>query len=196
MPQRKRPPTRTSIWKPSEVKPFGPHQLAACSASVQALKTRRRGASMTRVRTSSRSAVCWSESVLAATSLLLALQLFQVVLQPVEALFPEDAIVFQPIGGIFQRACFEPARSPLRLAAARDQAGMFEDLEVFRDGGEAHVERFGEFGDRGFTGGEPCQDGPAGGVCQGGERCAEVVGRHRDLTGQLCNFIVKYRIML
>src|SRR6185437_11077350 len=93
------------------VKPCGPHQRAICSGWVHALNTSRRGASMTRVTTSSRSAVAL---MLPSTSLLLALQFLQVALEPVEALFPEDAVMLQPIRGTLERACLQPAWPPLR----------------------------------------------------------------------------------
>src|SRR5438128_1322632 len=50
------PPGRGSILQNGMVAPFGPHQRARCSHVVQASKTRPRGASSMRVRTSSPSA--------------------------------------------------------------------------------------------------------------------------------------------
>src|SRR5271165_1861955 len=102
------------------VKPCGPHQRAMCSGCVHALNTSRRGASITRVTTSSRSVVL----VLASTTLLLALQSLQVVLQAVEALLPEDAVMIKPVGRALQRIRVQPARPPLRRAAAGNQAGV------------------------------------------------------------------------
>ena len=63
----------------------------------------------------------------------LPLQLVQVVVQAVEALFPEAAVVLQPLGGVLERARLEPAGAPLGLAPALDQAGALEDLEVLGD---------------------------------------------------------------
>src|SRR5262249_17508278 len=137
-------PTRTSISQWKMVKPFGPHQRATCSGRVHALNTRARGASMTRVMTSSR--CCMSVST--ATSLLLALQLLQVVLEPVEALFPEHAVVLQPVGCALQRARLEPAGAPLRLAPAGDEPGALQHLQVLGDRRQAHRERLGEFRNR------------------------------------------------
>src|SRR5271166_5421734 len=156
------------------VKPCGPHQRAMCSGCVHALNTSRRGASMTRVTTSSRSAVL----MFASTALLLALQFLQVALEAVEALFPEDAVVLQPVGRTLERARFQPAWAPLCLTAAGDQAGVLQHLEVLGDRGEAHVERFGQFGDRGLAGGQPCQDRPARRVREGRECATEAIRRH------------------
>src|SRR2546422_667225 len=100
MQTRKAPPGRTSILHEGIVKPFGPHQRTRRSASVQALKTRRGGASKTRVMTSSGFAVSAAGLVLAAMSPPLRLQLLQIYIQPIEALLPESAIVLQPVGGV------------------------------------------------------------------------------------------------
>src|SRR5262245_4396811 len=128
MPKRKAPPGRTSISQKGVVKPRGPHHCAKRPGSVQALKTRRRGASKTRVMTSSRSSVWVAAFVLASMSLPL-FQLVQIVIQAIEALLPETAIVFQPVAGILERARPQPAGPPLRLATAGDQTGALEHLE-------------------------------------------------------------------
>src|SRR5579863_7553735 len=186
MPQRYLPPTRISMSQKIVVKPWGPHQRATCSGWVQALNTRARGASMMRETTSSRSAVAL---VLAATWLLLGLQLLQIGCQSIQALFPEDAIFLQPIGGAFEGGGFEAARTELRVAAAGDEAGVLQDFEMLGDGGQAHVERFGEFCDRGLSGREAREDGAPRGVGKGGESQAEVVGGHTSITGQLINYM-------
>ena len=76
---------------------------------------------------------------LSATFLLrrlwLRLQDFEIVVEPIEALLPQAAIAFEPVVNAFQRGRFEPAGPPLRLAAARDQAGVFQHLEMLGDGG-------------------------------------------------------------
>src|SRR5690349_18381380 len=110
-----------------------------------------------------------SESGLAATFLLrlffrlvLGLKLAEVILQPVEPLLPELTIALQPVVDAFQRLRLELAGPPLRLAAARDQAGGFQHLEMLGDRRAADVERLGELRHRGFAKREPRQDGPAG----------------------------------
>src|SRR3954464_10233607 len=89
-------------------------------------------------------------SVLALMLLLLFLfQFAQVFVQAVEALLPETAIVFEPVGDLFQPRALQAARAPLRIAAARDQTGALEHFQVLRDRGEAHSEGLGEIGNRG-----------------------------------------------
>src|SRR6516164_253808 len=109
------------------LKPFGPIHRAKCSGSVQYLKISSRGASKMRSMISTRSSESAKTALLLAVILLLLhsrgafvlrLKLPQIVVQPVEALLPETTIFLQPVGGGFERICFEPARSPLSLAAA------------------------------------------------------------------------------
>src|SRR3546814_19995138 len=69
----------------------------------------------------------------------LHLQLVEVALQAVEALLPELPIALQPAGGVLQRGRVEPAGAPLGLAAARDQPGALQHLEMLGDGGQADV---------------------------------------------------------
>ena len=100
-------------------------------------------------------------------------------------MLPELAIVFGPPGYFAEGRGFEPAGTPLRLSALRDQAGALEDLEVFGDGGRADRERFGEFPYSGFAEGEAREDGATGGVGESGEGCAEAVVLHLLLTYRL-----------
>src|SRR3990172_4961650 len=134
-----------------------------CSGWVQASKTRRRGASRTRVMTRSRS-TAFAEalvlSLLAAMLLLLHFQLSDIVVQTLEALFPEAAIALDPIRHLFERTRIEPAGPPLRVAAPRDEARVLEDLEVLRDGGHADVEGLGQLRDRGHAPREASQNRP------------------------------------
>lgn len=69
-----------------------------------------------------------------------------------------------PLGGVLHRARHQPAAVHAAVLLARQQAGAFEDAQVFGDGGKRHVERLGEFGDRRLAAREPCQDGAARGV--------------------------------
>src|SRR6516162_8191501 len=138
MPKRNRPPGRASAFQDSTSKPLGPHQRARCAASVQTLKTRLRGASYSRSRTSTRSAGAPVSAASAAPPLaasllpvmclsvmcwILGLQLAQVVAQPVEALPPEPAVVLDPVGDLLQGAGLQPAGPPLRRPPPGDQAG-------------------------------------------------------------------------
>src|SRR5258706_6355727 len=119
------PPGRTSISHAMVVKPCGPHQRAASTGSTQASKTRRRGAAKTRVMTSS--------SLFAAMRFPLLLDLAQIVVEAIEAGVPELAVQPEPVDRALERPGFQAARPPLRGAAARDQAGALQHLQVLGD---------------------------------------------------------------
>jgi hypothetical protein len=56
------------------------------------------------------------------------LQFLQIVVQAIEALHPELAVVLHPIGDVFERSGFEAARTALGIAAARNEAGTLQPL--------------------------------------------------------------------
>src|SRR6266566_1948604 len=126
------------------MKPRGPHHSAACFASVQAANTTSRGASNVRVIVSPRCPA--SLTALSLARILLSprfarLEAGQIVVQSVEALFPELPVIFDPIGGGPERRRVEPAGSPLRFAAARNEPGALQHLQMLRHRGQAHRER-------------------------------------------------------
>src|SRR5437870_13613336 len=89
-----------------------------------------------------RAELIWQPRTFAAFAAGLALRLFagmfllldllfaEVVLQTVDALTPEPAVLLHPVGDVPQWRRIETARPPLRTATARDQAGVLQDLEV------------------------------------------------------------------
>src|SRR5258708_6635579 len=94
----------------------------------------------------------------------------------VEAVLPERAITLDPLRDTPKRSCLKPARPPLCLAAAADQAGPFENLEMLRDRGWADRERVGQLFHRGLAQCETRQNRAARWVresCKGG---AERIG--------------------
>src|SRR6266508_924462 len=115
---------------------------------------------------------------LASTLLLLRLQLVQIIVQAIEALVPKAAITFEPVVNVLQRVGLDPAGPPLRLAAACDEAGALQHLEMLGDGGKAHLKRLCELGHRGFAQREPRQDGAARRIGEGRESGAEAIRRH------------------
>src|SRR5262245_17209983 len=149
-----------------------------------ASNTRRAGASNRRVRTISRSegVVTLKVSLFAARtagmSLLLRFQVLQVHLELVEASLPDVAIALRPLGDLLERARLDPAGPPLGLAALGDEARALQHAQVLGDAGQAHVERLRQLRDRALALGQARQDGPPGGIGEGGERGAEGVGRH------------------
>jgi len=113
---------------------------------VQASKTRLRGAAKTRVSTISRSVgvvicnvpVSFTVFVIgdlllwlrASTFFLVGLQLVEQGIEALEAALQRPAVALQPFGGFRERLGLDPAGPPLRVAAARNQAGALQDLEV------------------------------------------------------------------
>src|SRR6266536_3583033 len=136
-----------------------------CVGSDQTFQTSSRGASKTRDATISRAAV----SVATGMFLLLAFQCSQIFIQAIETVFPETAIVVDPIGDLLERRGIEVTRTPLCVTAPRDQTGMLENFQMFRYRGQAHIERFGELGDGRIARREASQDCAACRVGQGGE---------------------------
>src|SRR5688500_9371454 len=113
-----------------------PHQRRTCSGLVIASNTSRRGASNRRVMRISTSdgVVTWKVSLFAtrATTMcfLLRLQFQQIGLEPIEALLPDVPVGLRPLGHVLERLRMDPARPPLRLAAADDQPGPFQHAQV------------------------------------------------------------------
>src|SRR5262245_51816842 len=105
--------------------------------------------------------------LVSAILLSILLYLLQIFLQPVEALFPEMAVVLEPIGRFLERHGIETAGSPLGLAAADDQAGAFQHLQVLGDRRAGYVEGLCQFGNRSRSERQPSENGPAGRI---GER--------------------------
>ena len=112
--------------------------------------------------------------------------------QAPEVALPKLAVALQPFGGSREGLGFEAAWAALCVAAAGNQAGALEDLEVLGDGGLAHGEGLGELGDGGLAGGEACEDGATGGIGEGGEGGVEAVGGHLCITYRLHNRVAIY----
>src|SRR4051812_40905437 len=93
------PPSRKSNECVVMVKPRGPYQWPRCSALVQALKTSSRGASKVRSRTISR-ADSGATGLLCCAVIFsfLLLKFLKVLVESIEAFFPEAPVVIQPIG--------------------------------------------------------------------------------------------------
>src|SRR2546422_7080420 len=183
-----KPPCSTSNWnsKPTtgaNSRRSKDHCLIS-SLSVSAFQTRATGASRVRSTTSGSSFV--TTLSFAAIFLLLALnflrfvlalQFLEVAVQLVEALLPVAPVILDPVGDVLERIRLEPARPPLRLAAALDQSRALEDLEVLGDRRKADVEGLGQLQDRGFARSEAREDRAPRGIGEGGEGGAEAIGR-------------------
>src|SRR6266853_2478766 len=172
---RMAPPGLASSSQTGLVKWCGPHHTATHFGSVQALNTSFLGASNTRVSTNSCSLLAIMFPVAMLVPLLL--HVAQIIVEAIEALHPKLPVVRHPISDVFQGRGGDPARPPLRLASARNQAGMFQHLQVPGHSGHAHREGSRQLGDGRLASGKPGKDGAPGGVGQSGEGSAEVV-RH------------------
>src|SRR5215831_9722853 len=179
MTKRHTPPGRNSnAWVVVE-NPKGPHQRARCSGVVHAVQTSSRGALMTRVVRSDRGSRAGSRLFLWPTPYLLGLELTQIVLQPVETLLPQLAVVLEPIVHVLERRGFNAAGPPLRLAATDDEAGALQHLQVLGYGWQAHFEGLRQLGDRGLAERQARQDGPPRRIGERREGSAEaVLGHH------------------
>src|SRR5882724_223332 len=135
MTKRQTPPGLKSNALVVVRKPSGPHHCARCFGSVHTDQTSSRGASSSRVPIITFGSESRSMLFIAATFLLLlllrsfpfqrsGLQRAEVVLQAIQPLLPKPAIFLEPIVHALQRVQLEPAGPPLRLTAARDQAGV------------------------------------------------------------------------
>src|SRR3954470_4890208 len=117
----------------------GPNHAATSSDSIHARKTRSRGASKMRVISTS----CMAEAPAVGSLILISFRA-QVRFESVHPGLPRLLARLHPIHGFVERLGLQPARGPLRLATADDQACALEHLEVARDRGLAHRERLGE----------------------------------------------------
>src|SRR5438045_7555491 len=100
------------------------------------------------------------------------------LVEPVEALLPEDAVALHPLGCFPEPVRLEPRRAPLGVPTPRDEPRTLEDLEVLRDRRKRHVEGLRQLSDRRLTRGEAREDRPPGRIGDGRERRAKPVGRH------------------
>src|SRR6185312_3502612 len=140
------------------------------SVLVKASHTSSRGALKVRSMTSTRS--CGSVRMLFALAgilLLLGLEFLEIDLEAVEALVPELAVALQPFIDAHERLRLQLCGAVLRLASAGDEACMLQDLQVFGDGRQAHVEGLRQLVHRGLAQRQAGQNGPAGRVGEGRE---------------------------
>src|SRR5579863_892238 len=184
MQERQAPPGRSSPSEWGTVNPWGADQRCMCLGSAQHWNTSEGGASKTRTRVRSSAPARAADLLLLAAmflllrGLVLRLQLLQVFVQPVQALLPMAAVLLHPVGHVLERRRLEAAGAPLGVAAAADEPGFLQHLQMLGDGGLADLEGGREFGDGGLAGGEARQDGPTGRVRQGRKCGAQLVGGH------------------
>src|SRR6187401_2893448 len=150
------PPTRTSISQESRDMPidFGTHHRLNSSGLVHASNTMRAGPLKVRVTTSSRSDVrstvvaffigAGSLSFLACIVLLLSFQIFDNLVQLVEACGPELAVPLDPRGFFLQSAKAELAGPHAPDLFRGDKPRLFQDADMLLHAREGHVEFLGK----------------------------------------------------
>src|SRR5437762_8956331 len=115
----------------------------------------------------------------------LSLQLLEQKVEPAEVALPDLAIVIEPAACVGERLWLEAARPALRIAAARDETGVLEYLEVLGDRGLAHREGLGQLHDACLARREPGENRAPRRVREGGKGGIETVGGHH-----VCNLRV------
>ena len=83
--------------------------------------------------------------------------------------------MFHPHRYLAQRSAFEMARSPLRDAAAPDEAGAFQHFEVFGDRRRGDRKRLRQFLDGQLPAGEARENGATRGICESCKCCTEII---------------------
>src|SRR5215467_6796172 len=149
------PPTRTSIFATGIVAPSGPYQALKCSGSVHICQTRANGASKMRAITTV-SAEPLSVIVLTCPSWWS--ELSEVVVHPVEPGLPDRPVALSPGGDLLKWCGVQCTWSVLGLLTPQDQPGLFQHLDVFRDGRQRQLERLGELVNGRAPFGKPGED--------------------------------------
>jgi hypothetical protein len=97
--------------------------------------------------------------------------------------------LLDPAGGVLHGLGSETAAVRAAVDFAPEQAGGFQNAQVFRNCGKRDPERRGEFGDGGFAESEAGEDGAAGRIGEGAEGGVERRGRGR---ARIVNHTVYY----
>jgi hypothetical protein len=100
-------------------------------------------------------------------------------LETVEAVGPFGMGVPEPVVYRDEALQLKPRRAALAVTGPTDEAGPLQHLEVLGDGRLSEGGGVGKLDDAGLAGPEALQDGPAGGVGEGGEGAAQgIVSGH------------------
>jgi hypothetical protein len=89
--------------------------------------------------------------------------------QRVELLFPETAVLVEPLGGGLEQPSRKPAIRDTPFLHPDDEAGVLEDPKMFRNGGCGDIERFPEIADRTRPGRESFDHRAARWIGEGGK---------------------------
>lgn len=71
---------------------------------------------------------------------------FEVFAEPVESLFPVLAVLFEPLGNVFEGIAFDLAGPGLGLSRLGEQPSLLKNFEMLGDSRQAHLleKRLGE----------------------------------------------------
>src|SRR5205085_10705823 len=131
-------------------------------------------------------------AIVPGTRALLGLHGVEQGVELLEVGLPMLAVALEPRAGLGERLRDEAARSALGVAAARDQAGLLQHLEVARDGRLRHREPRGELHHRSLAAGEAREDRPARRIGESGEGGVEAIGSQHSITPSIYNFFIIY----
>ncbi len=87
----------------------------------------------------------------------------------IELPLPKASVAGDPVGSLLHRSGNEAAAAYPAVLLSKEQPRIFEDPQVFRNGGKGHVERLCELGHRRFAPSQARKNCPPGRVRQGGE---------------------------
>jgi hypothetical protein len=107
---------------------------------------------------------------------LLSWILGKIAIEGGKLVFPEHAVLRDPLFGGFQRLGRELALADASGLFLGDEAGALEDAEVLHDCRQRHAVGPGEFGDGGLAEHKSGEDGAAGGIGKGTEGGVESSG--------------------
>lgn len=99
--------------------------------------------------------------------------LFQKFAQVVQLVLPEDAVEREPVDGLLHGSHRETAHADTTGFFLLDEAGLFEDVEVLKDGGHGDAVRARQFCDGGIAPLQGGEDGSTGWVAEGSEGSVE-----------------------
>ena len=95
--------------------------------------------------------------------------LFEKSAEVVELVLPEDAVEGKPVGGLLHGRDGETAHADAASFFLLDEAGLFENVEVLKDGGHRDTVGACQFGDGGVAALQCGEDGSTRRVAEGSE---------------------------
>jgi hypothetical protein len=113
------------------------------------------------------------------------LQIFQVLVQPVQTAFPEPAVLFHPIGHLFHRLGLQFQRMHPATTPAPDQPRPFQDAQMLGNRRQRHRIRPGQIRHAPVTARQMLQNTPPRGIS---ERRKSVIQRPRQTFNHMVNY--------